>query len=66
MTNRAIVFTIRAEDAYGRIRIETKHSSYSKYNTTASSKRHVFDKINHIADQMNNEEGMAVVFEVEG
>lgn len=61
-----IVFTIRAEDAYGRIRIETNHSSYSKYNTTALSRRHVFETMNNIADQMNNEEGMAVVFEVEG
>lgn len=61
-----IIFEISTEDAHGRIRLETKHPIYSKYNTTASDRRHLFVEMNHIADQMNNGEGMGVAFTVEG
>jgi len=61
-----IIFEIKPQDAYSRIRIETKHPIYSKYNTFITSKRFLFAEMNHIADQMNNGEGMGCAFTVEG
>jgi len=60
------VFTIHAEDGYGRIFIDTKNPAYQKYNKVALSRKDVFPVLHLIADQMNNAEGVAVLFEVEG
>lgn len=61
-----IIFEIKEQDAHGRIRMETKHPIYSKYNKVAPSYSYVFRYMNDIAEQMNNAEGMGCAFTVEG
>lgn len=61
-----IIFEIKPQDAHGRIRIETRHPAYEKYNKTAPSEKYVVGMMNLIADQMNNGEGMGCAFTVEG